>query len=65
VKSTATIISTNAGLTKNNNDRKKKRKLKKRVRQAGRVYKLVKPERQDKKKARKVQRKVRRVINIW
>lgn len=65
VRSTATIISTNAGLTKNNNDRKKKRKLKKRVRQAGRVYKLVKPERQDKKKARKVQRKVRRVINIW
>ena len=44
-------------------DRKKKRKLKKKVRQAGEVYKLVKPDKQDKKKVRKVQRKVRRLIN--
>ena len=47
------------------NDRKIKRKLKKKVRQVGRVYKSVKPDRQDKKKARKVQKKIRRVINIW
>lgn len=46
-------------------DRKKKRKLKKKVRQVGRVYKLVKTDKQDKKKARKTQRKIRRVINIF
>lgn len=46
-------------------DRKKKRKIKKKVRQAGKVYKLVKSDKQDKKKARKVQRKIRRVINIF
>jgi hypothetical protein len=62
---TETVLSANAGISKADIDRKKKRKLKKKVRQAGRVYKLVKPEKQDKKKARKVQRKIRRVINIW
>ena len=46
-------------------DRKKKRKIKKKVRQAGKVYKLVKSDKQDRKKARKVQRKIRRVINIF
>jgi len=67
-QSTSSATTVMAGNSENslvNSDRKKKRKLKKKVRQAGRVYKLVKPEKQDKKKARKVQRKIRRVINIW
>ena len=64
-RGTQTVISANAGIPGVSTDRKKKRKLKKKVRQAERVYKLVKPEKQDKKKARKVQRKIRRLINIW
>ena len=63
--SASTVLEAKAEHALVNSDRKKKRKLKKKVRQAGRVYKLVKPERKDKKQARKVQRKIRRVINIW
>ncbi len=46
-------------------DGKKKRKLKKRLRQSGRLYRVVKSDKKDRKKSRKVQRKVRRVINIF
>ena len=59
------IIFNKSGETTTKNDRNKKRKLKKKVRQVGRVYRVVKTERQDKKKSRKMQRKIRRVINIW
>lgn len=59
------MVFAKSGETATNNDRKKKRKLKKKVRQVGRVYRVVKTDRQDKKKSRKVQRKIRRVINIW
>ncbi|MBC7744989.1 MAG: hypothetical protein H7096_07775 [Flavobacterium sp.] len=47
------------------NDRQKKRKLKKRIRQAGNIFRLVKTSKQDKKKSRKVQRKIRKIVNIW
>lgn len=60
----ASILTATSENSAVNIDRKKKRKLKKKVRQAGRVYKLVKSDRKDKKKARKVQRKIRRVISI-
>jgi len=61
----SSILTGTSENSKSRIDRKKKRKLKKKVRQAGKVYKLVKTDKQDKKKARKVQRKIRRVINIW
>jgi hypothetical protein len=58
-------ISTLSGKSIGLNDRQKKRKLKKKVRKAGRLFKLVKTGKKDQKKARKVKRNIRRIINIW
>ncbi|MDP3467905.1 MAG: hypothetical protein Q8S11_06190 [Daejeonella sp.] len=43
----------------------KRKKLKKIVRKAGRVYRTVKKDPDSRKKSRKVQRTARRVINIF
>ena len=43
----------------------KKRKLKKAIRKVARVYRKVKPDRENRKKSRKLQRKARRIINIF
>lgn len=43
----------------------KKRKLKKAIRKVARVYRQVKPDRENRKKSRKLQRKARRIINIF
>lgn len=61
----STAFSSVKGKAAISNDRQKKRKLKKKVRKAGRFYKLVKPGKKDQKKARKVKKNIRRIINIW
>jgi hypothetical protein len=43
----------------------KRKKLKKIVRKAGRVYRTVKTDKDNRKKSRKVQRTARRLINIF
>lgn len=45
--------------------RQKKKKFKKLVRKAGRVYRIVKPDTENRKKSRKIQRTTRRIINIF
>lgn len=55
-------------LNKGNNSQKAKftrKKLKKIVRKAGRVYRTVKKDPDSRKKSRKVQRTARRLINIF
>ena len=42
-----------------------RKKLKKIIRKAGRVYRTVKPGSENRKKSRKIQRKARRIINIF
>jgi hypothetical protein len=60
-----TSIAMPVGKTTASNDRQKKRKLKKKVRKAGRLFKLVKTGKKDQKKARKLKKNIRRIINIW
>lgn len=54
-------------ITKKNSvdNRVKRKKLKKVVRKAGRMYRTVKPGSDNRKKSRIVQRKARRIINIF
>lgn len=51
--------------SENSLNRQKKKKLKKVVRKAGRIYRIVKPDAENRKKSRKVQRTTRRIINIF
>lgn len=46
-------------------NRQKKKKLKKVVRKAGKVYRIVKPDKENRQKSRKIQRTTRRIINIF
>jgi hypothetical protein len=46
-------------------NRQKKKKLKKVVRKAGKIYRIVKPDKENRHKSRKVQRTTRRIINIF
>lgn len=63
--STEFIQLLNKSLNKNSVKHIKKKKLKKVVRKAGRVYRSVKQDRNSKKKSRRVQRTAKMIINIF